>query len=417
MRPQLRTIAPVPEVEYFLDCAQEATELDACSAMTLRLYGDDRELLPIATQRFHSFKERLRHNLQLAEEADIILAWLPPERRAGLIHLGLRGIVYEIEQMAEVFACWAMEDEIEGGCLLPFRERQRQKKGVTFKRTLRRLYSPKFIRRYVRRNRDEADHLKKLADIVIGRAIMLGEPALSDRTINEAYRAQINNRAKIRATAQEYEQWKARKMILRSWRQAMSIVGRETVSAFLRGEEVRLIGAESILAIRKRGALHDVGHGCLSVALLTRDGASLADLCTYIENTPTLDQLSAFALWMKAGEDRSIIKSANIIRIEDGVSSHPLLQREPRQSYQERLAVIGARLTQELGQEQATRILEMLNDNPNRRVRFVRQLTYEETRHRNQEYWQRTKGHWMEAMVVAIIGYQNLPLFKVSGTL
>ena len=41
---QPRTTPPRPEVEYFLDCAQEAEEMDACSAMTLRLYGDDKAM-------------------------------------------------------------------------------------------------------------------------------------------------------------------------------------------------------------------------------------------------------------------------------------------------------------------------------------------------------------------------------------
>lgn len=415
MRPRLRTTASAPEIEYFLDAAQECTELDAGSAMILRLYGDDRELLPIVTQRFNGFKERLKHNLQLVDKADEILTQLPIESRSGFVYVGLRGIVYEIEQMAEVFAGWAMDDEIEGGALLPFREYQRQKNGVTFRRTLRRLNSLKFMRRYVRHNIDQANHLKKLADVVIRRAILLGVSAAPDPAIRAAYLSQLNHKTVIEAKKQEYELWKSRKMILRSWRQAMSIVGRDIVAAFLRGEEVRLIGAESILAVRKRGALSDVGHGCLSVALLSRDGTSLADLCTYIESTPTLDQLSAFALWMKAGEDRSVIKAANIIRVEDGVRDHPLLKREPERTSQERLLVLGTQLIREFGQERAARILEVLNDTPTRRI--VRQLTYEEQRKRNNEYWERTKGYWIEAMIVGIIGYRNLPLFKVAGVL
>lgn len=416
MRPQLRATPLAPVVEYFLDSAVEATELDGCSAMTLRLYGEDRELLPIVDQRFGGYKERLRHNMQLVDKADVILAWLPLQRRAGLIHLGMRWVAYEIEQFAETFANWAMSDEIEGGCLLNFRVRQRQKNGITFKRTLRRLYSPRFIRRYVHQHLQEADHMKGLADVVIRRAAGLGCPALEDPEIRMAYRAQAQPRAQLKIEENLRRRRSERKMILRSWRQAMAICGRDTVAAFVRGEEVRLIGAESILAVRKRSDLGGTGLGCLSIALLSREGVCLADLCTFIEKTPTLDQLSGFALWMKAGEDRSVLQSANIIRVEDGQQDHPIMKWARSQTVQDhRLAVLGAEIAQQIGQERAARLLEMLNDGG--RVRFVRQLTYEEERARNNVYWERTKGHWMEAMMAAIIGYRNLPLFKMAGVL
>lgn len=406
MVPQLRFTSPAPEVEYFLDCAQEVVEIDACSAMTLRLYGDDEELLPLVTQRFRGYKERVHHCLELAVIADRILATLPSARRSGLIHIGLRNVIYEIESMAEVFSGWAIEDEISGGCLLPFRVHQRQRKGIPFKRTWRRLHSPSFIRRYARHHILEIDYFKALADIMIERASRLGELSQPDPTITVAWRSQLacRDRGILRRSRQQNRA--ARKMIRRSLNQAIAIVGQGAVSSFLRGEEIKLIGSESILAVRKRGRLSDVGEGCLSVALLSREGARLADLCTFIEKTPTLDQLSAFALWMAVGEDRSVIRAANIIHIEDGIIDHPLLDRDRRRRRDD----LVARLVAEVGQEQATRILGIITSD-RRGVRFVRQLSYDEERRRNNDYWLKTKSYWVEAMTNAIIGRRNLPLF------
>jgi hypothetical protein len=49
--------------------------------------------------------------------------------------------------------------------------------------------------------------------------------------------------------------------------------------------------------------------------------------------------------------------------------------------------------------------------------RFVRQLSHEEMRARNKAYWEETKGEWLEAMMVFVIGYRNFPIFKAAGAL
>lgn len=404
---QPRRIAPAPEIEYFLDGAQEAVELDSCSAMTLRLYGDDAAMQPIVGGRgFSHYKERRKKALVLASLADAILPELTPRRRGGLVRLGLSNIITSAYDLAEVLSSWAIDDAIEGGAMLPFRQRHRARGTVVFKRTARRLGSPRFIRRYVRELAPEhGGHLRILSDLMVRRAA--GVEAKSDHGLMADWRAQFNH--SVKAATRHHDVRAQRKMIVRSFNVAVSVLGRETVDAFLRGEEVKMIGTETMLVIRKRGSLTDRGHGCLSVGLADRNGTRLADLCTFVEDTPTLDQLSAFALWMEAGEERQIVETANIINLAPEGRGNPILVK-----HQEARAVDAlARLIQDVGPEQADRIAALMG----RPAAPPRRMSYEEHRARNNAYWEETKGHWIEAMLVFVVGYRNFPVFKQAGVL
>jgi hypothetical protein len=410
-----RHAAPAREVEYFIDCAQECAEMDACTAMTLRLYGDDDALMPVVTQRFENYRVRQRRCVELAGMADGILERLPEQRRAGLVHSGLRGIAYEVSQLAEVFSNWAIDDAVEGGDMEPFRDRVRSKDGIPFKRTMRKLRSPKFVRRYVKSLAGEAAHLRELADILLRRAAALAGPALRDPSISADWRLQINAIKRIEQRRGRRDEKTARKVILRSLRAATSIIGAEGVSAFLRGEEVRLVGSESILVVSKRGGLTERGHGCLSIGLADRNGTRLADLCTFIEDTPTLDQLAAFGLWMASGGDRAVLEKANVIGTEEAGRNHPLLTAKATRRFRAREDAL-ADLVAAVGPEEANRIMRVIIDGL-RRPSTRHQLTYEERRARNDAYWNEMRGHWIEAMMVLIIGYRNFPVFEAAGAL
>lgn len=404
-----RRMAPDPLVEYFLDGASECGEIDACTAMTLRLYGNDREVIPILGEGASHFRVRQQKCLRLAEMADGILAGLPAQRRSGLVRSGLHHVAHASVELAETFSNWAIDDEIEGGDLLPFRYKlTRSRNGVPFKRTMRRLHSPKFIRRYVKSEAPEhASHLKALANLSIRRATIFG-PAGHDPTISQDFRAQLNFRAHRQEGERRSETRADRKMILRSLRAATSVVGEETVRAFLHGDEIKLIGREAVLVLRKRGSLTDRGHGSLSVALADRNGTRLADLCTFIENTPTLDQLAGFALWMAAGEERAILETANVIQATAEGRLHPLLCQRAAPPQRDRQWAV-AELTRMLGPAEADRIADiMLSD----RKPFVRQLTHEQQRARNDAYWTETNGDWIEAMLVFVVGHRNFSIFK-----
>lgn len=414
-----RATAPDPAVEYFLDCARQAGEMDACTEMAVRLYGDDAVFVPLIgrpVRRMPTWRQRAALILELGDMADRIIEPLPPARRAGLAQVGLRSVVDEMLMLAETFSNWAINDEVEGGNLLNFRDRPRARKGVTFKNTDRRLRSPRFIRRYVKQHADEADHLQALSAMCVRRARAWG--AVRDGSMIEDLQFQLRHKQQLNIFADRKREKADRRVILRSLKQATAIVGPEPVRAFLRGEEVRLVGREAILAVRKRAGLADRGVGCLSVGLLSRDGTTLADLCTYVEDTPTLDQLSAFALWMISGEERAVLETANVTSISEVGRGHPLVRvaKEPPLRAGATAQQIAAYLLQlgDITEAQANRIAEVMTSD---RKPHVRQLTHEQQRARNEAYWEETKGHWIEAMVVLVIGYKNLKLFKAAGAL
>ena len=415
----VRVTTPDPIVEYFIDCAQEAGEMDACTAMTLRLYGDDAALLPICGQLGKAgYRERQAKCLDLGTIADRILDKLPGRRAAGLVNAGLKHIAHLVCDMAETMSYWTMEDEIEGGCMLPFRyEHARQRNGITFKRMDRRLRSPKFIRRQVKVNAAEhVSHLISLKELVLRRAARFGTE--HDPGIMADYRAQINWKRKANDRKLANAALASRKVIRRSLATAISVVGEATVRAFIHGEEVRLVGAETMLVLKKRGSLADVGHGCISIAIADRAGTRLADLCTYIENTPMLDQLTGFALWMQAGEEDRVLQTANITHLAPAGEGHPVIARRKSAIVQAAHEAIDAatpdELAELLGTDEAIRIRALLVGT---KREVHRQLTHEQQRERWYAYWEETKGEWTEAMVVFVIGYRDLPIFKTAGAM
>jgi hypothetical protein len=398
---QPRRTAPHHTVEYFLDGAQECDELDGCTAMVLRLYGNDEEALSLIDEpdspQFRGYRHRRQICLRLCEMADGILEQLPSKRQQGLAWTGLVSTLRMVDELAETLSNWAIDDEIEGGDMVPFRRHQRAKNGIPFKRTSRRLRAPRFIRRYVRQNAPEhADHLRALAAISLRRASIFG--AAEDRSIMQDWRVQINA-GRPREPREKKRDRRARKVVLRSLRTAINIVGDDMVRAFLRGEPIQLAGRESMLVVKKRGSLADRGPGCLSVGLADRTGVMLADLCTFVENTPTLDQLSAFALWMRAGEERQVLSTANIVSLEAAASDHPLIVQ--RRQEQIATAADDLRRLQQIDPEMIERIRTVL---AKPKHPFVRQLSYEEQRARNNAYWEETKEWWRESLLTFVFG-------------
>lgn len=416
---EARTCQFSDRIQYFFDGAQENSELDAGSALTLELYGDETKIAKIIEASGpetveHHYKNRRGKCLRLAAMADTIIQQLPENRRAGLVRHGLTYVGHAVYDLAETMSYWTIEDEIDGGCMEPYRRHPRSRNGVTFKHTVRRLRSPKFIRRYVKVNAAEhADHLMDLNRIVVARAKIT--PPRADPDLMQLYRAQLaamqprHDRMIKTAFPHLYNRLELptprdqRKVIKRSMAVATSLLGEETVRAFLRGEQIRLVGTDAMLVLRKRGRLAARGHGCLSVAIADREGTTLADLCTYIDDTPTLDQLCGFALWMNAGEERKIMETANITKLADGAREHPIIahhyanRREVPAEY-----VVDERAVYHHGTGQIVH-------------RY--QLTHAEKQERARVYFENTKHEWVHALLVAVIGYRNFPFYKSAGSI
>lgn len=405
----LRRTSPLLQVEHFLDSAQECSELDACSATALRLYGDD-VVISATIDRADprgGYQGWVATCVELARVADRILTRLPPARRSGLVYQGLSHASYKVGEAAECLAAWAFGDEVDGGYLEPFRAAPRSRRGVPWRRTARRLGSPGFIRRYARITaRREMWYQVLLVGRCVERALRLGAPAVPDPTIRADWLAQVNWSREAAIKQEELERRRERRAVVRAWRTAVSVLGSEAVSAFVRGEEVRLVGAESILALRLRGRLTDKGHGALSVALLSRDGVVLADLCTFIEGTPALDQLTGYALFMGAGDDRAVIAAANLIQVTDAGRSHQLVEMARSRSVERVMQLVDQN---GLDVERMIAVLE------NSRRSIHGGLSYEDEQARVDAYWQRTKGYWLRAASDQMIGVKNFHVFRAAG--
>jgi hypothetical protein len=394
--------------QYFIDCAQEGWELDSGSALALELYGDEaaiKEVInaPGALHPDSHYRNRRVKCLRLVAMADDIIDRLPAGRRSGIAHRSLHYVTHGIRELAETMSYWTIEDEIDGGCMEPYRDRSRSRNGITNKATARRLLAPSFIRRCVKKHApSEADHLRDLHAVAMRRAAR--DAPQRDPDLMAFYRAQIAAAQprydRIMAAAFPHHRHalpvprKQRKVIRRSLNIATSLLGIDTVKAFLSGEEIRLVGREAMLMLRKRGRLAARGHGCLSVAVADRNGTTLADLCTYIDGTPTLDQLCGFALWMRAGEERAVMETANITKLADGAAEHPLIAHH----YAVRRAARA--------------------ETPDPVGRAIRSyLTHDQKMARAATYWDRTREHWIAALSVAVIGHRNFHLYRTAGAM
>lgn len=106
---------------------------------------------------------------------------------------------------------------------------------------------------------------------------------------------------------------------------AAALLGAGTVSAFARGEPIRIPGQEVAFELRSTSRLGHIGHGGVEVAIVSHDGKRLSKLCVYHDETPALDQLTAFALRIAAGDEREIISTGNLYAVEGNAADHPVL--------------------------------------------------------------------------------------------
>lgn len=333
-----------PDLQYVLDGACECHEIMSHHHHALWRYGDpDRidaifnEPRPDEGARWF-LRRRRRGCLGLIAYAEEIIAEMDEVEREAMAVFAFAHGRQIISEYAEFLAGWNFEDEIKGGCALPFRKVLRgTADGVPFPRTRRRLYSPAAIRRYIR-NHDDWDWL---GDVVAGVAML---PVPSSVELPAAFREREElirqaHRAEMRRMAEQV-QWqriekaprlcpkerrRKRSIVKRAAVMAAAMLGAGTVSAFARGEPVRLVGDQVAFELRAQGQLGHLGHGGVEVSVVARDGARLAKLCVYHEDTPALDQLTAFALRVAAGDERSIVETGNLYAIEGAAADHPII--------------------------------------------------------------------------------------------
>lgn len=411
---ELRTAPLEGHIEYTLDCAVEAYELDACSHFVLRLYGRNEDLVPIigpARQppseadmllRIQEIKpgliqatkspvlrDRLAMCGRLTDIADHVLAELPPEEAGGLAYQGLIEIPRRIADLAEIYAQWAVTDETVGGDMKPFRDRERvDRNDDPPPRLQRRLASPRFARGYIRENHSSYD-----LRAVVGRSLMRARriPSQYVRStygaIWKALRQQIEaerSRQYQRMLAPPPLKPDQKRMLRRAAATAANVVGDQAVAQFVRGEDVELPGDQVSLVIARRGSLAAIGHGTIAVAVKDRDGEHLGQLCVYFKGTPALDQLTALALHMQAGLEAEVLKTANVTSATERGLAHPL--------FKSRKAVVAD-------------ISGLVFTDPRRSYGLSR---WERDKERSARYWAKTGSMWTDRLSTFVLG-RNRP--------
>lgn len=438
---------PLPaDVEYFIDCALEYAEIDAATHLTLMLYGASATLMRIIDG--HDDNAQLGTRLgwrrraaicdRLMAYADEIAHQLSPSRRGAIGYAGIRHTLHETIGMARHLANWAYEDAVTGGCLeswkTPTSESQRRRH-VEFRLTpkqYRQLHGPNWIRRYVRLSRD-FERLKVAARNLLGWtstatfAALRGDIELLDAEIEEqrekvrrnmqraieeavargefdrnreATQMFADDRVLVRIKPQYRKRIKkTRRALNRAITCATSIVGDDATRAFIAGAPVILPGKTVSLAVRKTYSCSAMGHGACQVEFRSPEtGARLADACIFHESTPALDQLSAFALAMSAGEEAELIDTANLSRITDEGIANPAIAAK-------RKPLIPAPFEPEIPPIE-------------RRPIGVPQFRPPVEADRNavlDGYWDATKPIWVEAVGVHVFGRSYKPVMKDRG--
>ena len=410
--------SPLPgPVEYSIDGATEAAEIDACTSSTLRLYGDPATLeeivgKPLTEAQIIERREmwargqrpetvpRAQIARHMMAHADDILVNLDERRRGALIYDGLRGVRFSISTMCEVYSNWALTDTIEGGSMERFKEANEirlDRFGRPYRRTYRKLCSPSFIRRYIRHSR-ELDTMRVSTTVLLRR--LNAVPVRCVRNDPEiwadmdAQLAAFVEHRKKQVAEEERIFWrnaipadpratpkadpKRRKILKRASAIASSVLGVAAVNALARGEKIKVDGPTLSIEMKKRGMLSDVGHGGLSVSLVDHSGVLLADLCIYQDSIPVIDQAVGFALMVQSGLEKEFVDEANIIRTTPSGEANPMVVER----YKKSLAA------------------NIINTPLHMRGRW----SYDQEREWSRKYLAATRPVWVDVMTTALLG-------------
>ena len=365
------------ETEYFLDGAVECLDLDAGTRMVLIVFGDRQHIADIVEPRilwkagppgkdgfekaqdrskFGRFKaKRLEKCDQLTSHADELLAQLDPVYRLGSHITAVNGLLTTLRSHAEVYADWAMTDACEGGAMEDYDRKKltwyqhaaRDREGT--KRVARKLHAPAWIKRYVETH-EESNRLRQLWHTLVRRGVPKFNESQLDAALTVFDAAYAQHRAKVQVAQQRaYDAFVAevtadaavrkgyvkkppyrilrqkRKVAKRAAIFAAGLLGASTVSAFAAGQPVHIEGQSMVFEVKKRGTIHRSGHASLELSVLDKGRTKLADLCFFIEGTPALDQLTGLALAVQAGEEKDILATANLTKVEPAGVGHELL--------------------------------------------------------------------------------------------
>ena len=416
-----------PADQYFLDGAHENDELDGTSYLTLRLFGDRDELHTIIKPEpipldedairqwfeinpcLNGWRDRYRINEVLTNVADRILLGLEPAEAGGLIWVEAKEMPRLLLQTTEAFAYMAYDDETTGGAMLNWHYGGVDYDGEPHKRVKRRVYAPRFIRKYVHDQRETATwrgHVNRMRR----RSQMVRNDLIRDTTSEieamlkrqHAVEAQRRWDALIERNREETVPgdgplvrlkkgacgWRKRrnKIMRRAASTAVAVLGQERVSALAHGNAIEITAPADHLkfVVQSRGNLAQCGHGALMVAVKDIAGSSLAELCVFFQETPGLDQVTAISLFVESGEAKAFLDAANVTFVTEAGREHPL--------FANRMKLYRAG---DLPPNERVRVVD--RDTGRRLRRHDRQRDFQ------REYWAATGSLWIEAMCTQVL--------------
>ena len=429
-----QTTELAPDVEYFIDAALEHDEIDAGTHFVCKLYGPRTVLTRIVDDKFElsrtTMAARLRCCAALADLADEIIRDLPHARRAAITLAGLRHGRTHVHRTAWFYAIASMEDMIVGGCVEDYKKpgnRQEAERMWHFEpspKQRRRLYSPQWMRRYVKQMRETAALRRTCSrllsrcwpiDFVSAAADCDALMAVVDAQ-RQAYRIENERRIRemitkpiavprITIEAKRRERHR-RRVIHRAASTAAAVLGTDAVSRFARGEPVIIDGATLSIAVERSGSSAHMGHSAIGVTALDKQGTRLASMCVYHERTPALDQLTALGLSMAAGEEEEIIRTANLSNITDAGRSHPLIA-----------AKIADKITADVLRSGMVTIVDAGTGRVVSRHQRGDRSHHVVQREKQEAYWQETRDVWLEATGIAAMGRAWGELNRALGPL
>jgi hypothetical protein len=132
----------------------------------------------------------------------------------------------------------------------------------------------------------------------------------------------IQNAKRARSIALHKRQKSRRKVLKKSAGFLMRLIGSKDTTAFVRGDEIEVVGQSYVFSLRKNNLMAQ-DHGAFQISVIDREtGLRLVDLCWYIPSTPALDQLAALVLAVRVGDEEDIIKIGNHLRITQHAREH-----------------------------------------------------------------------------------------------
>jgi hypothetical protein len=306
--------------------------IDYATFLTAHLYMSrsvvDRLLLNMGDAES---RKRMAH--VLFDLRDAILPEVSADLRSVIVYLAVLHLSDYVINLSEIFASWAYTDSTYGGAAEDFKSKPVVRSdGSLTPKVRRRLYSPSWIRRYVKHGleigwiRYVRTRLDPHLDVV--RDLSSVSAGIEQLQLHIERQQQLGEQSAMSAAKPARTRpFQDRQVLARSLRLARSILPAKVVQDFFAGKSVVFSGETMDLAIKLRESAFSIGHGTCYVSGYSKAGEILVDLCVYFEDTPAFDQLVGFALHMSSGLEHELLTSANMVRAYPAGVKHPLVRR------------------------------------------------------------------------------------------